>query len=349
MSRSLANVDAKNRQQNWIKDGISILSKEILQKDSISEQISSAINQLSRYINAGMGVIYLYDSTEDTLKLEASYAYTESKNLPSTFKMGHGVVGQVAQDKKPILLTSASDALLIRTATTEYKALNTYTSPLIFEDKLVGVAEVASYNTFTPEKLEYVESALIVLASSFYASLQLRDKKRLETISITDTLTGLFNRGHFDVVTPQLLNRGKRNDSLFCFTLLDIDYFKKFNDHYGHQIGDEVLKKVSNVLQNQVTRKDDYCFRVGGEEFAIIFSADNKKKAFDFITKVKDSIENLEMRNKEGKPIDHITISAGLTCKKAIRIENVGVLFEETDKLLYMAKKAGRNRIIQNE
>ncbi len=349
MSHSLAEVDIKNKSQNWIKDGISILSKEIMNQDGLTNQIDKAINQLSRYINAGIGVIYLYDATEELLTLEASYAYAASDKLPLTFKIGEGIIGQVARDKKPIFLNSVSGTLFIHSATVKQESFNTYTSPILFENKLVGVAELASYEPFTPLTLEYLESAITMLAGSFYASLQMRDKKRLEEISIKDALTGLFNRGHFNTILSKCINQSKRQDGIVNFAILDIDYFKNFNDEYGHQTGDEVLKRVANVLQSKANRKNDYCFRIGGEEFAIVFSADSKEKAFNFMLMIKNAIEDLEIRDTSNHLINNITISIGLTSQRASDIENLKVLFEQTDKLLYLAKKNGRNRIVQND
>lgn len=349
MSKSLEKVDVENKSQNWIKDGISALSKEILQKDNLSEQTNIAINHLSRYINAGMGVLYLYNSTDETLKLDASFAYTESKELSKEFRLCEGIVGQVACDKKPILLSSASDALLIKTATTEYKHLNTYTSPLVFEDKLVGVAELASYHPFTQLQIEYIESALSVLAGSFYISLQVRDKERLQHISITDALTGTYNRGYFDEIMPQIINSKKRSDSLVSFAILDIDYFKNFNDTYGHHMGDEVLKQVAKVLKNNALRDDDLCFRVGGEEFAMIFSANDENKAYDYMFKIKEQVENLIIKNDKNEILNKVTISIGLTCKRASEISDIKTLYKQTDELLYKAKEGGRNMVVKNE
>ncbi len=164
-------------------------------------------------------------------------------------------------------------------------------------------------------ELEYIESGLSVLAGSFYISLQAKDHARLEMISITDALTGMYNRGYFDEIFPKLLSDKKRFDALICFAILDIDF----------------------------------CFRVGGEEFAIIFSAENKDKAFKFMNKIRKNVENLKIKDHESQLINNITISIGLSCKRAIDIESTHSLYVETDKLLYKAKNTGRNRVEMNE
>ncbi len=350
MISGLSDYDTKNKNQNWVRDGVEKLNKEVLEQEMLSDQVQIAINKLSRYIKAGTGAIYLYDVEEKVLNFEASYAYIQSNKRMNTIHLGEGIVGQVASEKKPILLTNVADSLKISTATNEYTSFNTYTSPLIFKDSLVGVVEVASCEPFTDLQLEYFEAALSILAGYFYSSVrEFKDKKRLEAISITDSLTGLFDRRFFEKIVPQLINRSKRNNSLICFALIDIDFFKRYNDDYGHQVGDDVLKKVANVFMSYMKRADDYCFRIGGEEFCIIFNAEDEKRAFYFMKKIKKEIECMEIRDKHDKIIDNVTISIGLTCKKATEIENVDALFYATDKLLYTAKETGRNKIVQNE
>lgn len=348
MSESLAKVDKENKEQNWIKDGISILGKEIMYKDSISEQFQIAITHLCRYANVGAGAIYVYDSTSNKLELEASYACNHNLDTNIGFNLGEGVIGQVAYDRKPILIETKSDRV-IKTGTTEYNLRSTYTSPLIFKEKLLGVVEIASYNNFDSLQIEFLENALSVLAGSFYASIQARYNEKLEFLSKTDALTKLNNRGCFDKVVPEILADEKRTDGLISFAILDIDYFKNFNDEYGHKIGDKVLKSVAKILKDTLKRDEDYCFRIGGEEFAVVFSAYNKEKAIKFMNKVRERIENIEMKDEAGNILNSVTISIGLVCKRAGDIKDFETMFKEADTLLYKAKNNGRNRVCYND
>jgi signal transduction histidine kinase/CheY-like chemotaxis protein/HAMP domain-containing protein len=172
MINVLSTADENNRNQNWIKDGVSLLNTRILDNDKLVDQIETSINELSRYVNAGMGALYIYDIKNEVLKLEGSYAYTKRADVGSSFKIGEGVVGQVAYEKKPILLTNVPDDVTIQTGTTKAKALNIYTYPLIFKDELIGVVEVSSYEKFNAVVLEYIDLALISLAGSLYISMQ---------------------------------------------------------------------------------------------------------------------------------------------------------------------------------
>ena len=129
---------------------------------------------------------------------------------------------------------------------------------------------------------------------------------------------------------------------------MDIDYFKQFNDTYGHQIGDNVLKKVSQSLTESLNRADDYCFRLGGEEFGVIFKVDDKQKALFFANAIRTNIENLKIIHSSNKVSNYLTASLGVICKNANKIKNADVIYKEADDLLYQAKNAGRNKVIIN-
>ncbi len=124
MIQVLSDSDTKNRDKNWIKDGVSLINKKVLDKDSLKEQVEIAIIELARYVNAGMGALYIYNTQTETLQLKSSYAYTKREKLSNEYKAGEGVVGQVAYERKPILLNNTEDMPTISTALTEHKALN---------------------------------------------------------------------------------------------------------------------------------------------------------------------------------------------------------------------------------
>jgi diguanylate cyclase (GGDEF)-like protein/PAS domain S-box-containing protein len=183
-----------------------------------------------------------------------------------------------------------------------------------------------------------------------YTSIRhnITDKKALETLSITDGLTNIYNRRYFDEIFLKVINSAKRNTKIECFMLIDIDNFKLYNDTYGHQRGDEVLIQVASTLKASLHRTDDYCFRLGGEEFGVLFKTDSKEKAIEFANKVKTNIENLQIEHKENNITKHITISAGLVCIKTNETINLNKIYKQTDDLLYKAKNSGRNKIIWN-
>jgi len=183
-----------------------------------------------------------------------------------------------------------------------------------------------------------------------YSSVRqdITDKKTIEKISITDGLTGIYNRRHFNDMFPRLIDSTKRDDGTICFLIMDIDHFKQYNDTYGHQMGDKALVSVAKIISSSLNRADDYGFRLGGEEFGIIFKAKTKEKAKLFADKFKQNIENLKIEHENNSASNYITASMGLVFVKANEIESIKKIYKEADELLYKAKETGRNRVCIN-
>lgn len=179
-------------------------------------------------------------------------------------------------------------------------------------------------------------------------SQDISDKKIIEELSITDALTNIYNRRYFNEIVPKIIESSKRNNDLVSFLLLDIDFFKLYNDNYGHQMGDDVLFKVANYLKNNLKRADDMIFRVGGEEFVIIYKSLDKNKSLLFANELKNAVENLNIIHEYSKVSNYITISLGLVCKYANDIKSLDEIYKEADDLLYDAKKQGKNQVKSN-
>jgi diguanylate cyclase (GGDEF)-like protein/PAS domain S-box-containing protein len=171
------------------------------------------------------------------------------------------------------------------------------------------------------------------------------DKKEIERISITDGLTDIYNRRHFNEAFPKIISAAKRSDEMVCFLLMDIDHFKQYNDNYGHQKGDDVLIEFAQCLKDSIKRADDIPFRLGGEEFGIVYKADAKDKALEFANVVRQSIENLHITHRHSSAGSYVTASMGLVCERAKNIKDMDIVFKQADDLLYKAKENGRNQV----
>ena len=171
------------------------------------------------------------------------------------------------------------------------------------------------------------------------------NKKHIEELSITDELTKIYNRRFFNIKIEEEINRAKRDNKELCLIILDIDFFKQYNDTYGHPQGDIVIKNVANVLKSKTNRADDFAFRVGGEEFTIITHIE-KEKVFDYAMSIKDDIENLKIEHSLNKVSKYVTISLGVVCKNAIEINSSEEIYKQADDNLYEAKKSGRNCVV---
>lgn len=184
-----------------------------------------------------------------------------------------------------------------------------------------------------------------------YTSIRhdITDKKKVEVLSITDPLTGLFNRRYFDTLFIKQVAIAHRYKQVLNFALLDIDHFKRYNDTYGHQAGDETLKSVALTLKKELKRPDDYVFRLGGEEFGLLFFTENDEQAMHMAHLITRAIEGLHINHYENSASRYVTISTGLYSIESGDHSSVNEVYQQADKALYKAKSLGRNQIIKAE
>jgi diguanylate cyclase (GGDEF)-like protein len=167
-----------------------------------------------------------------------------------------------------------------------------------------------------------------------------------ETLSITDELTQLYNRRHFNELFLQEINRAKRDCRQIAFLMLDVDFFKNYNDTYGHLKGDETLKAIADVLKRYTKRAGDFAFRLGGEEFGLIISTSSYEEARKLAEAIRQSVADLAIEHKASAISDVVTVSIGLSFYKCPLQLDVDTFYKEVDDNLYAAKEQGRNRVV---
>ena len=165
----------------------------------------------------------------------------------------------------------------------------------------------------------------------------------LTGLSETDALTGLTNRNFFEQTLQSEAARSRRERQVISLAVLDIDHFKKVNDTYGHQVGDDCLVAFAKVLQEQVKRPGDLVARIGGEEFVVLLPNTSLDGAKDFLERCRVAVEKLTV-NSQGHSIN-FTVSIGLCAKIFGSQDETSQLLAHADKLLYQAKESGRNCI----
>jgi diguanylate cyclase (GGDEF)-like protein len=225
---------------------------------------------------------------------------------------------------------------------------NTITSeiPLIFvsannevEDQMKGFNLGAVDYIVKPFELPLIKARI-------KTHIQLRQKtKMLEELAMIDGLTGIANRRRFDEVYKSEFSRAARNNKSLSLLMIDIDYFKFYNDGYGHGAGDECLVKVASQLHETLTRTSDFVGRYGGEEFVIILPDIDAQGAIIVAQKLKENVEMLKILHEYSKVSRHITISIGCASITPRSDSNSADLLKLADEQLYKAKETGRNRV----
>ena len=171
------------------------------------------------------------------------------------------------------------------------------------------------------------------------------DRKAIEELSLTDELTGLHNRRYFENNIEQIIKTAHREEKHLTLAILDIDFFKNYNDNYGHPAGDVVLFQVANVFRELLHRPTDHCMRVGGEEFCIVFTGLDRKKSVEFLEEIRDGVEALKIKHEYSDVHPYVTCSAGAVVGFGRDIPNKERLYSQADEALYKAKEK-RNKLV---
>lgn len=169
-------------------------------------------------------------------------------------------------------------------------------------------------------------------------------QERLRQASIRDGLTGAYNRRHFDQMLPREMARAGRESRRLALLLLDADHFKDFNDRHGHPAGDRVLISIARTLERRFRRAEDLVFRVGGEEFAVLFRVARDEEAVQVAESVREAVAALPMQADGKGPV---TVSAGLAVVAPRPMASPEEVYARADRALYRAKRAGRNRVVR--
>lgn len=164
-------------------------------------------------------------------------------------------------------------------------------------------------------------------------------------LSVIDPLTGIHNRRSFDEKISDELYRCSRSNSPLSLILIDIDYFKQYNDYYGHLAGDGCLISISQCIKSTLKRKTDCVARYGGEEFICILPYTDLNGAIRTANNIKDAVNLLKIPHEKSSVDKFVTISQGIYTIDPINMLDIKVCIDNVDKALYMAKRNGRNRI----
>lgn len=202
------------------------------------------------------------------------------------------------------------------------------------------------YFKIKANKIDYNGEYLYIVTFTDITELQ-NLKNKFEKSSIIDDLTGLYNRRHFNKIFKSEIGRAHRSKKYFTLAIIDIDNFKKYNDRYGHLSGDKALKEAANAMKSRLHRASDYIFRLGGEEFGIIFLEESKEESLFFANNIRLALSDLKIEHVDNKPYNIITASIGLChVDFAHEVLSKDEIYLYADKALYKSKTNGKNRVM---
>ena len=190
-------------------------------------------------------------------------------------------------------------------------------------------------------ELPFLKETIIILIILFLTSIllvlfYLKKARDSKLDSLKDGLCNIYNRRFLD----SYINNLKEKDLPISFLMIDVDYFKLYNDNYGHQAGDFILKSIASVLEKN-SRKEDIVARYGGEEFCVLLKGASKYSSINYAKRIKENLDNLNIKHKYSRTSDHVTFSIGIYTTYTKNDLKNAIKF--SDKALYISKTRGRN------
>ncbi|HUO76205.1 MAG TPA: sensor domain-containing diguanylate cyclase [Thermodesulfovibrionales bacterium] len=307
-----------------------------LKMDDIAPSLIDAVYSIAPQERVS---IALFVPKEEQFEMVRQIGFALSEG--STFDLGSTRIGLVGRSREPDYI---SDLRNERSQALPFKIPDEgslFMMPLSYEKELLGILVFLSPipNAIRPYQIELLK----VLGNQAAASLaNAKFHAEIERMAITDGLTGLFNHRNFQEKLTAEFRRLERFSASLSLLLIDIDFFKKINDSYGHPAGDEVLREVSRIIRETI-RSVDIPARYGGEEFAALLPGTNHEGALKMAERLRESIEKTNFPIEGKKLRVSVSIGAATSPHDAAAKEE---LVEKADKALYYAKRNGRNRCV---
>jgi len=315
------------------------VSKDISSVLDYKQLLKRILDKNIQVLDADTGSIMLFDDETSELLIEASHGLSSDIVKNTRVSSGQGIVGWVVRTKRELIIYDAKKEpgfAELKGRKVEDGCLMSV--PLIAKNNVLGVINVRKK---TPYSFDEKDLAMF-RALSIHAAIAI-DNAKLYRLAITDGMTKLYIHRYFQQRLETEIDISEENNRTFSLIMTDIDHFKSFNDTYGHQIGDQVLKTVARLLENSV-RDVDIVARYGGEEFIVICPGIGKDEASVPAERIRNSIETYEFF-VDGKRVP-ITISLGVSQYREDSIDKK-MLIECADIALYHAKESGRNKVVK--
>lgn len=301
----------------------------------------------SQLLQAERSSLQLFDEKSEELTVSAAFGYHAEEATASRTRLGSGVSGAVLERGQPLLVGREKHAEFTALSPgRKYKTDSFISYPITIGTRKIGVLNV----TDKYEGRAYDETDLQLLQMIGPQVALALDRVRwreqamyFQTASVTDPLTGVFNRRYLEARLEEEFERTKRHGGELCFLMIDVDDFKTYNSLHGHQAGDEVLQIASRCLK-ACLRVTDVAARYGGDEFCLLLPQTGMFEARVIAERIRHGIELTEFQYAQEQPLGSITVSIGIGSVAPEMNKPRDMIFA-ADRALYIAKSRGKNRV----
>jgi diguanylate cyclase (GGDEF)-like protein len=335
----------KMGEQTRVYSALLDISKNLGSRLDLTHRLETTLASAKQIVDYDTCFIFLVEPGERRMTVKAVQGYDLSI-IDYNFALTNGLLSIIVKNRQVLLFSGAlsprggpqtkifPDGCKIQMTSDSFLGL-----PMVIEDRVIGVVLFSSVreNAFST----YDRHVLSIMCNHVATSIaEAQAHALVEKMAVTDGLTGIFNHRRFQERLAEEVARVARHPEPFSLLLIDIDFFKKINDTYGHPAGDAVIKLVTKTLVKMV-RKVDIVARYGGEEFVILLLKSDSAQAFQMAERIRKAIEATSI-DWQGKKIS-ATVSIGVAAQPedATKRED---LIAYADRALYASKKGGRNR-----
>lgn len=301
----------------------------------VLEEIVDGITTLMGFMSAA---ILLLDEERQELVVAADRGY-QAKML--RLPWGKGITWRAVLNRDIVFIPDVTKEPAYVSGGTS--GVSEIAIPLIFADKIIGVLDIESSadRPVQPYDLNLLQSlasqvALTILHAQYVA--------RVEADATTDALTGLYNYRFFLGLLDQEFKRAVRYNRPLALIMIDIDFFKEYNDTHGHPLGNDILRKVAQIAKANC-RDVDFVVRYGGEEFVVLLPETSMPEAFDIAEQIRIAISKFPFAGRKTQPGGVLTVSIGVAAYPQDAYSDKEIL-EHADTALYLAKRSTRNRVV---
>jgi diguanylate cyclase (GGDEF)-like protein len=298
--------------------------------------------------NASSGSLMIFDEHDQKLRIAVAKGMSPPLARTMTLSLGEGIAGRVASSGAPLLVNDIErDTRVASPNRPRFRTKSFISMPLRSRERLIGVLNLADRqdgSSFTEDSLKLVMAFAGQVILMLDRIKLLEQIGQLEELSVTDPLTGLYNRRFLEARLEEERNRSQRQGKAFSIILADFDFFKQYNDTCGHLAGDKALRKAAAAMR-RTAREMDVVVRFGGEEFCLILPGTSKKESLLVAERLRQTIEGEAFPGETSLPLGRLTISLG-TSTYPDDGNSIHDLLTAADLALYRAKELGRNRTI---
>ncbi|TFH89848.1 diguanylate cyclase [Vibrio ouci] len=356
---------------------ITEIGQHIATSDSIKQQLPFIFDKIGAIFPTDEFGIALYDSNSQILSYDYFYdrdGFVESTSIDCNRE--YSVGSYVVQTKTTVHLNHIVEESFDSMVPTEDRqkvdsihydrskpVQSIILTPITLGNRVLGVLSIQhkladQYQQYHRNLFEQLASFIAIALENHVQKQRLQQVNRqLEVLSQTDPLTGLYNRYQLDTIGPELTQHAANKQNNLAVIMIDIDYYKGFNDFYGHQMGDRALTEVAAAMKTTFSSSNDHLFRYGGDEFLILCDNQSLQEIEDKLLTLQKSIESLSLSNPRSACSQLLTLSIGAVNFMQVESKHVSfnLLCNLADKELYKAKQRGRNtfqmvsRTLQND